>query len=150
MPYIRPWVFGIAGGVALNLSGVCLADTLAARPSFSGTTVGFVAAKAYTNGTLTVAGPNGFAASVASKGGLPSLNLARSGPVADGQYTYQLTAATGQLDTSVTVQNNGRAKANLRPRKGVALSGGFQVKGGSIVTTLAATASRRGGRQDQD
>ena len=118
MAFIKPWALGAAACLALSLSGVSEADTLAAQPSFSRTTVAFAALKGYSGGTLTVAGPNGFAASATSNGGLPSLNLARFGAVPDGQYTYQLDAATGRLDASAAVLNNGRAKKNnVRPRQ---------------------------------
>ena len=145
---MKPW--GFAAAAYLALSGACLADSLDAQPSFSRATIGFVAAKAYGGGTLTVVGPNGFAASVTNKAGLPILNLAQFGAVPDGQYTYQLSAATAELDTSATTQNNGRANSSIKPRKGVALSGVFVVRGGSIVIPLATAALRAGGAQDQD
>ena len=149
MAIIKPWAFGAAALLALNLSGVGKADTLAAQPSFSRTVVGFVPSKAYAGGTLTVIGPNGFAASASSKGGLPSLNLVQFGAVPDGLYAYQLDAATAQLDTSAPVQNNGRArKDNVRPRRADTLSGTFLVKGGSIVTPVAALASQGGNDRD--
>ena len=149
MAPIKPWALGAAALLALTLSGACRAGTLAAQPSLSRTTVAFDPSKAYAGGTLTVVGPNGFVASISSDGGLPSLNLARFGALPDGQYNYQLDAATSQVDTSATVQNNGRAKKdNLRPRKSDALSGTFLVKGGSIVTPIAALASQGGSDQD--
>jgi hypothetical protein len=153
MTTIKPWALGAAVAVfALNFSSVCMGGTLAATPSLSGKTVAFVAQKAYSSGTLTVVGPNGFAATVVSKRGLPSLSLALVGALPDGQYTYQLNAATSQVDTSVVMQNNGRLKKNnVRPRVGVGLSGMFQVKGGSIVVApLAAAVSRGRGDRDQD
>jgi hypothetical protein len=145
---MKQWA--IAAGVAFALASPCTAETIAAQPSFSGTTVQFAALKAYSGGTLTVVGPNGFAASVGRKGGLPALNLATAGPLVDGRYTYQLAAATSQLDASGVPQNNGRANNNFRPRKVAALSGTFLVKGGSIVAPVATNAARGGGDQDQE
>jgi hypothetical protein len=148
---IKPWVLGASAFLALNFSGVSLAGTLAAQPSLSGTVVGFVPSKAYAGGTLTVVGPGGFAASVSSNNGLPRLDLTQFSAAPDGQYSYQLDAATSQVDTSVIMLNNGRAKkANVRPRRSDALSGVFLVKGGSIVTPVAALASQSGSDQDQD
>jgi hypothetical protein len=148
----KPWALGAAAAfLALNMSGVCTADTLAATPSLSGKTVAFLAHGTYLSGTLTVVGPNGFAATVASKRGLPALNLEEFGAVLDGRYAYQLNAATSRLDYSVAAQNNGRSKKNnTRPRLGVALSGVFLVRGGSIVAPLQSTASQASGDQDRD
>jgi hypothetical protein len=152
MAIIKPWVLGASTLLALGLSGVSLAGTLAAQSSLSGTVVGFTPSRAHSGGTLTVVGPGGFVASVSSKRGLPLLDLAQFGSVPDGQYTYQLDAATSQVDTSRIMQNNGRAKkANVRPRRSDSLSGVFVVKGGSIVVApLAAGASRGGSDRDQD
>ena len=146
----RPWLAGAAIAV-LGLCSVAAADTLVARASFAGTTIGFVAGKAYSNATLTVVGPNGYVATARSKTGLPALNLARSGAAPDGRYTYQLSAATAQADTAEIAQNNGRAKAVVA-RKGDAMSGSFQVIGGSIIAPLTAATASRGGRAavDQD
>lgn len=144
----KPWAIGAAALFALNLSGASVAGTLAAQPSFSGTTISFAASKAYAGGTLTIIGPNGFLASARSKSGLPSLNLASVGAVPNGQYSFQLDAATSQADTSVVAQNNGRStKASVRPRRSDGLSGTFLVRGGSIVTPIAARAS---GGSDRD
>jgi hypothetical protein len=151
MATIKSWALGVAiASFALGFSSAGMADTLAATPSLSGTTVAFVAKRAHSSSTLTVVGPGGFVASVASNGGLPALDLAQFS-LPDGQYTYQLDAATPQVDTSVVIQNNGRAKKNnVRPRVSVGLSGVFRVKGGSIVAALRTTASRSGADQDQD
>jgi hypothetical protein len=151
MASMKLWVLCASALLALDFSGISQAGTLAAQPSFSGTVVGFVPTKTYAGGTLTVVGPGGFAASASSKGGLPLLDLAKFSAVPDGQYTFQLDAATSQVDTSVILQNNGRAKkANVRPRRSDALSGVFLVKGGSIVTPAAVAAARGGSDQDQD
>src|SRR5689334_22350143 len=108
MAAMKPLSLGLAGCLVLSVFSSGLAAVLAAQPSFSGTTVGFVALKSYARGTLTVAGPNGFTATVTTKSGLPALDLTQFGSVADGRYTYQLDAATAQLDTSAAPQNNGR------------------------------------------
>lgn len=148
MAITKPWVLGAGVYIALNFSSACWAETLAAKPSFSRTSIGFDALEAHTDATLTVVGPNGFAASVAIKGGLPSLDLAEFGAVADGEYAYQLSAATAEPDTSVVLLDNGREN-NDRPRKGVALSGVFLVKGGAIVIPPAATEPASGSDQDR-
>jgi hypothetical protein len=143
----RPLYLGVGACLALSLFSPAIAETLAAQPSFSGTVVGFVALKSYSNGTLTVVGPNGFVAGATKKGGLPSLDL---GTVADGRYTYELDAATALLDTSAIPQNNGRPNTGIKPRRSAALSGTFLVRGGSIFVPVAAAAVRSGGTSDQD
>ena len=83
---------GFATGLAVVLASVCPADDLKADRRFTATSVGFDLKGPYRNVTLTVAGPNDFHASASSKTGAPSIDLRRFGPLADGTYTYQLTA----------------------------------------------------------
>ena len=149
MAGMKPWVLGASALLALHFSGGSLAGTLAAEPSFSGTVVGFAPSRAYAGGTLTVVGPGGFVASASTKSGLPVLDLAKFGALPDGQYTYQIDAATAQVDTSVVMQNNGRGtKANVRPRRSDSFSGVFRVKGRSIVTSVATLAPQGGSDRD--
>ena len=81
--------------------------------------------------TLSVTGPNEFHATVSSRGGA-ALDLARFGPVDDGEYTYHLTAATEEPVKIRTPLDNGRegGKAGV---KSAAASGTFLVKDGVIV-----------------
>ena len=118
-----------------SLSGACLADDLKATERFSGSAVAFDLQGSYSNATLTVSGPNRFHASASAKSGAPSIDLRRVGAVDDGQYTYQLAAATDEKATVRTTLDNGRsgAGASAAPLKGVTASGTFQVKGGAIV-----------------
>ena len=65
------------------------------------------------------------------------------------QSTYQIDAATAQVDTAVVMQNNGRGtKANVRPRRSDSFSGVFRVKGRSIVTSVATLAPQGGSDRD--
>src|SRR5262249_57139243 len=93
---MKPSPCGLAAFLALGLSGVCLADDLTAEQRFSETSVGFDLKGAYSNVTLTVAGPHAFHASAFSKSGAPTIDLAHNGPVEDGTYSHQLTAATDE------------------------------------------------------
>jgi hypothetical protein len=95
---------------------------------------------AYSNGVLTVLGANGFAASVHSRAGLPA--LANFGRLPDGDYTYQLSAATNQVVKASSAETNGRRRAALGLRKGAAASGTFRVVGGAIVLPRAARSDR--------
>jgi hypothetical protein len=124
---------GFAASLVLAASTACLADDLAADPTFSGGAIGFALKGNYSNLTLTVAGPGGFHASAFSHSGAPSIDLNQFGPLAEGTYTYQLTAATDQMLMDRTAVNNGRGVAAAVPVRGVATSGTFMVRGGSIV-----------------
>lgn len=89
----------------------------------------------HSNGVLTVVGANGFSATVYSKNGVPA--LASLGRLPDGEYTYQVSAATRQLVGAGTLQNNGRGSASTTLRRGVAGSGTFRVVRGAFVMAAA-------------
>jgi hypothetical protein len=126
--------FGVAACFAVGLSGACLAQGLNATQKFTDTEVGFDIAGSYSNLTLTISGPHGLRASASSRSGSPLVDLRKLGTVDDGDYLYQLTAAT---DEKIPVRgglDNGRDRgAATSMLKGVSTSGHFQVKGGMIV-----------------
>lgn len=126
--------FGLAACFAVGITGACLAQGLNAKQKFTDTEVGFDVAGPYSNLTLTVSGPNGLHASASSRSGSPLIDLRKLGTVDDGEYLYQLTAAT---DEKVPVRNgldNGRDRGPATSMlKHVSTSGNFQVKGGMIV-----------------
>src|SRR4051794_19510296 len=93
---MTPASAALAAGLGLASCGVCLADDLSATEAFTDTTVGFELKGAYRDLTLNVAGPNGFHASAFAKTGAPSIDLRRAGALDDGQYRYDLTAATDE------------------------------------------------------
>src|SRR4051794_8643653 len=127
-------VFGLAACFAVGLTGACPAQGLDAKQKFTDTEIGFDVTGPYRNLTLTVSGPHGLHASVSSPSGSPLIDLRKLGTVDDGEYFYQLTAAT---DEKIPVRNgldNGRERgAATSMLKGVSTSGHFQVKGGIIV-----------------
>jgi hypothetical protein len=135
----------LATCAAIAISSACLADDMVAAEKFSGTNLGFQLQNSLSNATLAVSGPDDFHASASSKTGAIALDLAKLGPVEDGVYHYQITAATPDLAKVRTSLNNGRDRAaEMKQRKSVAMSGTFQVKDGKIVAPVpAAKDSRR-------
>jgi hypothetical protein len=133
MKVMKSAAFGLAACLAVGISGVCWAQDLKATQRLSETQIGFDPGGSYGNYTLSITGPNGFHASTSSKVGTPSIDLRRIGAFDDGIYNYQLTAST---DEKIPVRNaldNGRSGPTDSMLKGVAMSGHFEVKGGTIV-----------------
>ena len=126
--------FGLAACFAVGITGACPAQGLNAMQKFTDTGIGFDISGPYSNLTLTVSGPHGLHASVSSPSGSPVIDLRQLGTVDDGEYFYQLTAAT---DEKIPVRgglDNGRDRgAATSMLKGVSTSGHFEVKGGMIV-----------------
>ena len=130
----KPAASILAACFAVGLSGPCLADDLKATEKFSESTVAFDLQGSYSNVTLSVSGPNRFHASASAKTGTPSIDLRRAGAPADGQYTYQLTAATDEKTQARSALDNGRGPgAQAAPLKSVTASGSFHVQNGAIV-----------------
>jgi hypothetical protein len=133
---MKPGAFGLAAGLTLGFCSACLADDLAAEQRFTDTGVGFELKGPVSNVTLTVSGPHGFHASAFSRSGAPTIDLRRFGAVEDGNYTYQLTAASNEKVKSKTALDNGRdSRAASEPVVGVSTSGTFNVQNGVIVKT---------------
>ncbi len=144
----------------MRSAAVCLAAALAAWssvPSFanelavverlSGSSAAFALDGAYANITLTVSGPDGFhARRFVKRGSGVAMDLSRLGPLSDGTYTYQLTAATGQKARIATPANDGRARRASAALRGIAASGSFLVKGGAVVAKLAKAANSNNDR----
>jgi hypothetical protein len=125
---------GLAACLAAGLTGACWAQDLKATQRLSDTQIGFDPAGNYGNYTLTVSGPNGFHASASSKTGTPTIDLRRFGAYDDGTYNYHLTASTDEKVPVRGALDNGRAGGPTESMlKGVAMSGHFEVKGGTIV-----------------
>ena len=105
----------------------------------------------YANVTLTVAGPGESYARAFARRGAPPLRLRDFGPVDDGLYTYELTAASDQLLRARRGLDDGRERDAVRLRKGVSASGSFLVVRGQIVASRRAWEdSRRAGGSDRD
>jgi hypothetical protein len=123
----------VALAASLAPSIPCLANDLVAGELFRGTQVSFELKGAYRHVTLSIAGPDGFHATAESARGAPAIDLARSGSVADGLYTYQLFAATNETVRHRTTWNDGRDRPRAEHFKSIGASGTFRVKDGAIV-----------------
>jgi hypothetical protein len=126
--------FCLAACLAVGISGACWAQDLKAQQKFTDTEIGFDITGPYSNLTLTITGPNGINANSTSKSGSPSIDLRKLGSLDDGDYMYQLTAATDEKAPDRSGLNNGRdGGLATTALKSVSTSGNFQVKGGAIV-----------------
>ena len=126
---------------------------ISAEERFSGDVVQVVPDGQVFNTTLSIAGPNGYYAQAFAKAGTPMIKLSQHGPVADGIYIWQVTAATDEL---IEVRDKGlrsnrsnslgyrRASPGMITiNKGTAESGSFRVENGSILPRSNATEEKR-------
>ena len=126
--------FGLAACFAVGISSTCSAQGLNATQKFTDTEIGFDITGPYSNLTLTISGPNGLHASAHHRTGSPVIDLRKLGTIDDGDYLYQLTAATDEKVPDRSGLDNGRdGGPTTSMLKSVSTSGQFQVKGGSIV-----------------
>jgi hypothetical protein len=124
---------GLAACFAAGISSTCWAQGLNAKQRFTDTEIGFEIAGRYSNLTLTISGPNGLHASAHHRTGSPLIDLRKVGGLDDGDYLYQLTAATDEKVLDRSGLDNGRDGSATTILKSVSTSGQFQVKGGEIV-----------------
>jgi hypothetical protein len=125
--------FGLAACLAVGISSTCWAQGLNATQKFTDTEVVFDITGPYSNLTLTISGPNGLNASAHHRTGSPVIDL-RKLSADDGDYLYQLTAATDEKVPDRSGLDNGRdGGPTTSILKSVSTSGQFQVKGGAIV-----------------
>jgi hypothetical protein len=126
--------FGLAACLAVGVSSTCWAQGLNATQKFTDTEVVFDITGPYSNLTLTISGPNGLNASAHHRTGSPLIDLRKLGTIDDGDYRYQLTAATDEKVPDRSGLDNGRdGGPTTSTLKSVSTSGQFQVKGGAIV-----------------
>jgi hypothetical protein len=126
--------FGLAACLAVGVSSTCWAQGLNATQKFTDTEVVFDITGRYSNLTLTISGPNGLNASAHHRTGSPLIDLRKLGTLDDGNYLYQLTAATDEKVPDRSGLDNGRdGGPTTSTLKSVSTSGHFQVKGGAIV-----------------
>jgi hypothetical protein len=126
--------FGLAACFAVGFSGACLAQGLNATQKFTDTEIGFDITGPYSNLTLTISGPHGLHASASSRSGSPLIDLRKLGSIGDGDYLYQLTAATDEkVPVSSGLDNGRNGGPTTSTLRSVASSGHFQVKGGTII-----------------
>ncbi len=142
----RGWTFiATATFVATSL----ITPVFAAEERYSGDVVQVVLVGQVHNTTLSVAGPGGYYAQAYAKAGSPMIKLSQHGPVADGIYIWQVTAATDEL---IEVRDKGLRSGGTKPsgyrraspgtitiNKGMAESGSFRVANGAILPKSDAT-----------
>ena len=100
--------FCLAAFFAVGISSTCWAQGLNATQKFTDSEVVFDITGPYSNLTLTVSGPNGLHASAHHRTGSPVIDLRKLGTIDDGDYLYQLTAATDEKIPVRTALDNGR------------------------------------------
>jgi hypothetical protein len=131
---MRSKAFCLAAFFAVGISSTCWAQGLNATQKFTDSEVVFDIRGPYSNLTLTISGPNGLHASAHHRTGSPVIDLRKLGTIDDGDYLYQLTAATDEKIPVRTALDNGRdGGPTTSIFKSVSTSGQFQVKGGTIV-----------------
>lgn len=143
---MRAPLLALVAGVTIALTGALPADEMVAAEEIAGTSVGFVLKGAYSNATLTVAGPADFYAKSFSRGGAVALDLKTFGALPDGTYNYQLTAAmpAGAASRNSAL-DDGRGSAGKTAAFAPAIrSGHFNVKGGKIVDYQASAGASSG------
>ncbi len=124
--------------IAALCVGICAhawaAEDLNGFRKASGSDISFALGGAYSNATLTIVGPDGKIYRSFSKAGNPAINLIREKALADGQYKYEITAASSQQTTIANPIDNGRGERDKGTmRVGVSATGAFMAKGGLIV-----------------
>ncbi len=126
-----------------------ITPVFSAEERFSGDVVQVVPDGQVHNTTLSVAGPNGYYAQAYAKAGTPMIKLSQHGPVADGIYIWQVTAATDEMIEvrdkglrSGSTKSSGYLSASpgmITINKGTAESGSFRVQNGAILPRSNAT-----------
>ncbi len=142
----RGWIFIAA---ATLLAAGLITPVFSAEERFGGDVVQIVLAGQVHNTTLSIAGPGGYYAQAYAKAGMPMIKLSQHGPVNDGIYIWQVTAATDELIEvhdkglrSGSTNNSGYRRASpsmIKINKGTAESGSFRVENGSILPKSDAT-----------
>lgn len=117
----------LVGGAALP-AGAASAQTL----RISGTAVG-VSFPGASAATFSVTGPDGFQMRATSKSGNVGLQLGAAGPLVDGLYRYEATAAGGEMTKNTGTLDNGRGQEPGMVHVGLTASGTFRVERGRIV-----------------
>ncbi len=147
---IRGWTFIAA---ATLLAAGLVTPVFSAEERFAGDVVQVVLAGQVFNTTLSIAGPDGFYAQAYAKAGSPMIKLSQHGPVADGLYIWQVTAATNEMIEvrdeglrSGSSNSSGYRRASpgtITINKGTAESGSFRVQNGAILPKSNASEEKR-------
>ncbi len=128
-----------AGVLAFSAMSAFASDSLNAKVTLRGSEVHVKLPSGFTNATLSISGPNGFYAQVFSKTGSPSIDLIRAGGTTEGQYTYEITAASSQQAVNDNPMDNGRGGVDKSAGAvGASTSGSFHASGGIISSAAMA------------
>jgi len=96
----------------------------------------------FSNITLSVSGPAGFYVQNFLGDGSVAMLIDDISSLMDGQYNYELTAATSTLNNDVQGYDNGRDNVNNSPTESASQSGSFLVSAGKIVVSQSRMNKR--------
>jgi len=141
---MKPAALTLAAVLAAGLSTASLADDdIVAKRDAAGTKIAFLLKDGFSDAMLTVAGPNEFSGMAFAKHGAIAIDLRQFGPIDDGVFAYQLTAATKEKVAVRTPRDNGRITPPRERTKGASTSGTFRVVDGAIALPEAQKPERR-------
>lgn len=126
----------IAIATAAALSAPVFAEDIEVQVTGTRISLDRASVAGLSNFNLRVVGPDGFHAETFSRSSAPSLRLSDFGELPDGQYSFEVTAATQEVRRRVGPRRSGehgRSGLAADERVGVQQSGTFYVSGGRIV-----------------
>jgi hypothetical protein len=132
---------GLLTVIGLSMIGAtaAFADVIASKSSGA---ISFQDKTGMYNGTLNVSGPDGFQSKSFSETGLPGFTVQGSGALADGLYSYTLSAATRNKENVDTSLDNGRGSdAPNQAAVPYSTSGTFRISNGQIVVNEVSATS---------
>lgn len=122
------------GLMVASIVGLCMAASAEPVKQHNSNAVWFESWGALSNATMVVTAPDGKLTRIEAASGTPVFRL-QGGPVLDGVYTYELTAATDKRTPIINPINNGRGDAaKTTVAVSYATNGSFTVYRGVIVT----------------
>ena len=135
-------------GASACLSFAMSVSAFAGQPSVYGNQMQVQPSQSMKNITLTISGPDGFAATSHSKSGNPAAIMSNNGSLADGLYTWQLTGTTNEMvPANANGLDNGRGAAKRAfVNKSASEHGSFRVINGSVVMPDGAVEAKSGGK----
>lgn len=130
----------LAGAMTLAATAAFANEGMDAKVTLRGSEVHVKLGAGLSNATLSISGPNGFYAQTSSESGSPSIDLIKAGGLADGVYTYEVTAATSETTENLNPMDNGRGGVDdATSVVSASTSGSFRASGG-IIAKLASQA----------
>ncbi|MEZ5812487.1 MAG: hypothetical protein R3D45_13830 [Rhizobiaceae bacterium] len=108
-------------------------ETFTGEVVLRGSEVRVIPGPGFSHTILTIVGPDGFHASASSDNGSPSIDLIRAGGTGEGEFTYEVTAATDKQVVNKNPMDNGRGGADESTSLvGASTFGSFRASGGII------------------